>query len=44
VEGRFKEAVEEYKKALRIDPDNKQARTNLKLIYYLYNKNEEGKD
>jgi len=44
VEGRFKEAVEEYKKALKIDPGYKQALTNLRLIHYLYNKKEQRKD
>lgn len=44
VQGKFKEAIEEYKRALELDPDCKQARTNLKLIYYLYRQKEEGKD
>jgi len=33
--GEYKEAVEEYKKALEIDPDYKPAKTNLALITYL---------
>jgi len=44
VQGRFKEAIKEYKRALEIDPDYKQARTNLGLIYYLYYRKEEGED
>ena len=42
VQGKFKEAIKEYKKALKIDPDYKQAQINLKLIYYLYYKKQEG--
>ena len=36
VQGKFKEAVEEYKKALEIDPDYKPALTNLNLIHWMY--------
>lgn len=44
IQGKFKEAVEEYKRALEIDPDYPQARTNLKLVYYLYRQKEEKGD
>jgi len=44
VQGNFKEAIKEYKRALEIDPDYKQAQTNLRLIYYLYYRKEEGED
>ena len=44
VQGKLKEAVEEYKRALKIDPGYKQARVNLRLIHYLYNRKVEGKD
>jgi len=36
VQGKFKEAVKEYKKALEIDPKYKPALTNLKLIQWMY--------
>jgi len=36
VQGKFKEAIEEYKKALAIDPNYKPALTNLKLIQWMY--------
>lgn len=36
VQGKFKEAIEEYEKALEIDPNYKPALTNLKLIQWMY--------
>ncbi len=35
VEGKYKEAIKEYKTALKIDPNSKQALTNLKFTYYM---------
>jgi len=35
VKGEDKEAIEEYKKALKIDPDYKPAQVNLGLISYM---------
>jgi len=35
VKGEYKEAIEEYKKALEIDPDYKPAKINLALISYM---------
>ncbi|MDI6892496.1 MAG: tetratricopeptide repeat protein [Actinomycetota bacterium] len=35
VKGLYQEAIAEYKKALQIDPDYSQGRTNLGLIYWL---------
>ena len=44
VQGKFKEAIDEYKKALEIDPNYKKAKANLRLIYYLYYRKKEGED
>ena len=44
VQGKFKEAIDEYKKALEIDPNYKQAETNLRLIYCLYCQKEEERE
>ncbi len=35
VKGEYKEAIEEYKKALEIDPNYKPAKVNLGLISYM---------
>ena len=35
VKGEYKEAIEEYKKALEIDPSYKQAKVNLGFITYM---------
>jgi len=35
VKGEYKEAIEEYKKALEIDPNYKLARVNLAFISYM---------
>lgn len=35
VKGEYKEAIEEYKKALEIDPNYKPAKINLGLITYM---------
>lgn len=35
VQGRYKEAIAEYKKALKLNPNFKQALTNLKFTYYV---------
>jgi len=44
VRGKFKEAVKEYKSALEIDPNYREARTNLEIIYYLYYRRKGGRD
>ncbi|MCK4431983.1 MAG: tetratricopeptide repeat protein [Candidatus Aminicenantes bacterium] len=44
VQGKFKEAIDEYKKAIEIDPNYKQAKANLRLINYLYYRKKEGED
>lgn len=45
VHGKFKEAIKEYERALEIDPDYEEARTNLGLIHFLlYQQKEEGGD
>lgn len=44
VQGKFEEAIKEYKKALKIDPKYKPALTNLKLIYWMYYPPEKEKD
>lgn len=35
VKGEYKKAIEEYKKALEIDPNYKLAKVNLGFIYYM---------
>jgi len=35
VKGDYKKAIEEYKKALEIDPNYKPAKVNLGFIYYM---------
>ncbi|MFZ6016846.1 MAG: tetratricopeptide repeat protein [Nitrospirota bacterium] len=35
VKGEYKKAIEEYKKALKIDPDYKPAKVNLAFISYM---------
>ncbi len=37
VKGKYKEAIEEYKKALEIDPNYKPAKINLAFISYMKN-------
>ena len=34
VEGKHEQAIEAYKNALRIDPNYKQARINLRFVYW----------
>jgi len=35
IKGEYKKAIEEYKKALEIDPNYKLAKVNLGFIYYM---------
>ncbi len=35
IQGKYEEAIEEYKRALEFDPNSKQALTNLKFTYYM---------
>ncbi len=35
IQGKHKEAIREYKRALKLDPNSKQARTNLQFTYYM---------
>ncbi len=44
VQGKFEEAIKEYKKALEIDPKYKPALTNLKLIQWMYYPQEKEKE
>ncbi len=35
IQGKYGEAIEEYRRALEFDPNSKQALTNLKFTYYM---------
>ena len=35
IQGKYKEAIAEYKKALNLEPSLKQAKTNLEFTYYM---------
>ena len=38
VEGKYEQAIEAYKKALKIEPDYKQAEVNLRFAYWMMGK------
>jgi len=38
VQGKYEEAIEEYREALNIDPNCKQARVNLRFAYWMMGK------
>lgn len=35
VEGKYKQAIEAYEKALKIEPNYKQAQVNLRFVYWM---------
>ena len=35
IQGKYMEAIKEYKRALKLDPGSRQALTNLQFTYYM---------